>query len=67
MPLFLKLNLKIIHRYACFDELDNLQRLILNLFQYYAKYRAGYLLREGYQSINNAAHLHNQKLDKHFL
>jgi len=38
-------NLKIIHRYACFDELDDLQRSILKLFQYYAEYRVGHLLK----------------------
>ena len=38
-------NLKIIHRYACFDELDDLQRSILQLFQYYAEYRVRHLLR----------------------
>ncbi|MGR6778352.1 TnsA endonuclease N-terminal domain-containing protein [Moritella viscosa] len=38
-------NLKIIHRYACFDELDGLQRSILSLFQDYAEYRISSLLR----------------------
>lgn len=38
-------NLKIIHRYACFDELDDLQRSILNLFQNYAEHRISSLLR----------------------
>jgi len=38
-------NLKIIHRYACFDKLDDLQRSILSLFQNYAEYRVSNLLR----------------------
>lgn len=38
-------NLKIIHRYACLDELDDLQRSILNLFQNYAEYRVSQLLK----------------------
>lgn len=38
-------NLKIIHRYACLDELDDLQRSILNLFKNYAEYRVSQLLK----------------------
>jgi len=38
-------NLKIIHRYASFNELDDLQCSILKLFQNDAKYKIGDLLR----------------------